>query len=150
MKTQATKSVAGRLSFRVHCALLLGAWRRTGCLALAALASAGAPGCGADAREPEGEAELGQVQQALADDGGSLSLGWGCTPEGNCTCDKGVELDCELMRWSCSPDDLEKFDECVRGWGTTHCDCREATDLVSTTPVWSVADAIDLQLLFAR
>jgi len=60
---------------------------------------------------------------ALINNGGSL--GYNCR-KGVCECDKSIENDCELMSWECTWASLPDFSTCLKGWLTTHCECKQS------------------------
>jgi len=64
---------------------------------------------------------------ALVNNGGGPSggLGFSCT-NGECTCDKSIENDCEDMTAVCTDATVDGVITCINGWLTTHCTCTKA------------------------
>ena len=57
--------------------------------------------------------------------GGPGGLSYSCS-NGTCTCDKGIENDCEDMSGVCTDGSLDGLISCIDGWLTTHCTCTKA------------------------
>ena len=87
------------------------------------LVVSGGFGCAARTGVEEPDAPVASQEQDLTRGGGGISLGYTCTPDGTCTCDKSIENDCENMSGICREKDLDNLINCINGWLTTHCTC---------------------------
>ncbi len=112
----------------------LARFQRMGTLALAVLALVGANACAArTVGQGDGDAPIASQAEALSrGGGGSKGAGFTCT-NGECTCSKEIENDCEDMSGVCSDDTVDDLIRCIQGWLTTDCTCRLAVK--TSTPV---------------
>ena len=113
---------ARRTSQRGGRAFLARAARMAPVLGIALMAAVGSGGC---LGSPDEEGQVEASEQGLARGGGSVGNSYSCT-NGTCTCDKSIENDCENMSGVCTDATVDGLINCINGWLTTHCTCKQA------------------------